>query len=67
MENSIIITCPCCGQALEVVPGNWLFGSVVRLLPRNVTDNMNYFDLQSQNCMLNSQAMSLHDAMLNEH
>ena len=39
MENSIIITCPCCGQGLEVFPGNWLMDSVVRLLPTNIVQD----------------------------
>ena len=64
MENSVIIRCPCCGQTLEVFPGNWLMDSVVRLLPRNTTNDI--MNANSQNCVLNSQTtMSLYDMMLN--
>ena len=65
MENSVVICCPCCGQMLEVFPGNWLMGSVVRLLPRNTVD-ADIFNGVSQNCILNSQnVMSFHDIMSN--
>lgn len=55
MENSIIICCPCCGQGLEVIPGNWLMGSVVKLLPKNTVDVTDYFNNLSQNCILNKK------------
>ena len=62
MENSIIIRCPCCGQSLEVFPGNWLMDSVVRLLPTNIVqdtiNSQNNISLGDRYNLLQSQNIS---------
>ena len=62
MENSIIIRCPCCGQSLEVFPGNWLMDSVVRLLTTNIVqdtiNSQNNISLGDRYNLLQSQNIS---------